>query len=447
MSESLAIGRCRAAARASGTHAAPLDGRRKLQLALGGLWLLDGILQFQPSMFTKAFPEMLAGTSAGNPAFVASPVNWSAALITHHLVVLNAIFATIQVALGLGIAWRPTVRLALAASVLWSLAVWFLGEGLGGVLAGPASLTDGAPGAVILYALLAVLLWPTDRGPTDRGPADQGSAATERPSVHRRPCRRRKACPGPVDGALGQHGVLRAAARLPHPAAASATRSRRWPPGSPAGWPGRSSHLAGLLAGPGLLAASLLAAAFAVTALGVWLPARAASAAKARPAPADRPGPRAGRVPVAGPGPRRRVHRRQHRPQLRPAARPARPGLLARGRQRKKTQEKKEPDMAGPGWLTGLLAAVMLTVAAYNATRLVAAPRWGRAAELDADGMHVVMGVAMAGMLTPGLSFAPARLWQAVFAAAGAWFGWQFLRTRSGQAAWARGAARTPCRT
>jgi uncharacterized protein DUF5134 len=91
--------------------------------------------------------------------------------------------------------------------------------------------------------------------------------------------------------------------------------------------------------------------------------------------------------------------------------------------------------MSGPGWLTGLLTAVMLTVAAYNATRLVAARRWGRAAELDADGTHVVMGVAMAGMLTPALSFAPRPLWLAVFAAAGAWFGGQFLRTRSGQAA------------
>jgi hypothetical protein len=88
--------------------------------------------------------------------------------------------------------------------------------------------------------------------------------------------------------------------------------------------------------------------------------------------------------------------------------------------------------MTGPGWLTGLLTAVMLTVAAYNATRLVAAPRWGRAAELDADGVHVVMGVAMAGMLTPGLSFAPARLWQAFFAASGLWFGYQYLRTRRG---------------
>ena len=107
--------------------------------------------------------------------------------------------------------------------------------------------------------------------------------------------------------------------------------------------------------------------------------------------------------------------------------------------------------MAGPGWLTGLLAALMLTVAAYNATRLVAAPRWGRAAELDADGVHVVMGVAMAGMLAPGLSFAPARLWQAVFAAAGAWFGLAVPPhpPRPGQwpQACPRGAARTPCRT
>ena len=76
---------------------------------------------------------------------------------------MNAIFATIQLALGLGIAWRPTVRLALGASVAWALAVWWFGEGLGSVLTGNASPVDGAPGAVILYALLAVLLWPADR--------------------------------------------------------------------------------------------------------------------------------------------------------------------------------------------------------------------------------------------------------------------------------------------
>ena len=79
------------------------------------------------------------------------------------MVLLNAIFATVQLLLGLGIAFRPTVRVALAASILWALGVWWFGEGLGGVLSGAASPLNGAPGAVIIYALLAVLLWPADR--------------------------------------------------------------------------------------------------------------------------------------------------------------------------------------------------------------------------------------------------------------------------------------------
>src|SRR6185437_13857179 len=172
MSESLAVGRAqtRPAGRTGDTAGdtagvAALDARRKLQLALGVIWVLDGILQFQPSMFTKSFPDMLAESAHGNPGVVAGPITWSASLIDHHVVVLNAIFATIQLALGLGIAWRPTVRLALAASVAWSLAVWWLGEGFGGILAGTASPVNGAPGPVILYAILAVLLWPADRDP------------------------------------------------------------------------------------------------------------------------------------------------------------------------------------------------------------------------------------------------------------------------------------------
>jgi hypothetical protein len=83
--------------------------------------------------------------------------------VAGHLALLNTVFAAIQLLLGLGIAYRPTVRMALAASIAWSLAVWWFGEGLGGVLNGSASPVSGAPGAVILYGLLAVLLWPADR--------------------------------------------------------------------------------------------------------------------------------------------------------------------------------------------------------------------------------------------------------------------------------------------
>ena len=134
--------------------------RRRLQLVLAGIWLLDGVLQFQAFMFSKGFARMLVATAPGNPAVIADPINWSAKIIADRPTATNAIFALIQVAIGLGIAWRPARKLALGASVVWALAVWWFGEGLGGVLNGAASPVNGAPGAVIIYALLAVLLWP-----------------------------------------------------------------------------------------------------------------------------------------------------------------------------------------------------------------------------------------------------------------------------------------------
>ena len=137
--------------------------RRNLQLVLAGIWLLDGVLQFQPAMFTKNFAQMIIFPAiGGNPTVVASPMNWAHGIILNHPVGTNTAFACIQIALGLAIAYRPTAKLGLAASIPWAVAVWWFAEGLGGVLDGGADPLTGAPGAVILYALLAVLLWPVD---------------------------------------------------------------------------------------------------------------------------------------------------------------------------------------------------------------------------------------------------------------------------------------------
>ncbi len=144
------------------------DVRRVLQLALAGVWMLDAVLQYQSFMFGKGFGQMLAATAPGNPAFVAEPINWNASLIEHHMVLLNAMFATVQLLLAIGIAWRPTVRLALGASIVWALGVWWFGEGLGEVLTGSASPVNGAPGAVLIYALIAVLVWPAERDSSAR---------------------------------------------------------------------------------------------------------------------------------------------------------------------------------------------------------------------------------------------------------------------------------------
>jgi hypothetical protein len=74
----------------------------------------------------------------------------------------------------------------------------------------------------------------------------------------------------------------------------------------------------------------------------------------------------------------------------------------------------------------------MIVIALYSASRL-AASRWQRReTEFDADGVHAVMGVAMAGMLVPWLSPLPASAWEAVFGIAAAWFASQAIPIRRG---------------
>jgi hypothetical protein len=240
------------------------DARRLLQLALAGIWLLDGVLQYQAFMFSKGFSQMLAATASGNPGVVASPITWDATLVEHHAVLLDSIFATIQVLLAIGIAWRPTVRLALAASVAWALGVWWFGEGLGMVLTGSASPVNGAPGAVIIYALLAVLLWPADRA---------GKPA---------PFTAARAVGAPVARALWLVLWLSLAyfALLPGNRAPQALNGMI--AGMESGEPGWLAALdrgaASLVAHQGLAASIVLAIALVIIAAGVFLPPSAAKA-------------------------------------------------------------------------------------------------------------------------------------------------------------------------
>jgi hypothetical protein len=155
--------------------------RRGLQITLGVLWLADGALQLQPFMFGRGFVnQILMPAYMGSPAGVTGPALALSRLLLHAPAAWNAAFAITQLLLAAGLLWRPAVRAALAGSVVWALAVWWFGEGLGGVLSGMASPLTGAPGAVILYALLAVLAWPIARtGEADR--RDAGSVAAGSP--------------------------------------------------------------------------------------------------------------------------------------------------------------------------------------------------------------------------------------------------------------------------
>jgi len=85
-----------------------------------------------------------------------------------------------------------------------------------------------------------------------------------------------------------------------------------------------------------------------------------------------------------------------------------------------------------PSWILDIFAAIMLVVAAVSAARLVAARPWRhgahRAALADIDVAHLLMAIAMAGMLVASLQTLPNGLWEVIFAVMTAWFAYRVVR-------------------
>jgi hypothetical protein len=81
----------------------------------------------------------------------------------------------------------------------------------------------------------------------------------------------------------------------------------------------------------------------------------------------------------------------------------------------------------------------MIVTAAYCVSRLVIARRQRRPTDHQVDAVHVLMGVAMTGMLVPRLRIFWAGGWEILFAAAAAWFAWQAIRGLRSQDAAGRG--------
>ena len=149
---------------------------RGIQIALGLVWLLDGLFQFKSFMFTHSLiAEVFEPAMKGQPSFIGDPMRTFDNFYGRDLTLWNTLSGEIQIAIGLGLMCsRRLVKPALAVSFVWALVVWWFGEGFGGLTSNtlPAPLM-GAPGAVILYAIIGLLVWPTDRQ-EGRSPAALG---------------------------------------------------------------------------------------------------------------------------------------------------------------------------------------------------------------------------------------------------------------------------------
>ncbi|MGH9114363.1 MAG: hypothetical protein ACRDWW_00895, partial [Acidimicrobiales bacterium] len=235
--------------------------RRRVEVALGLLWLFDAALQLQPAMFSKgSLVETLGMANMGLPAALAGVDYRLVGVATAHPVLWNSLLALLQVTIGAGLIFgrRRWVQAARVASVGWGVAVWVVGEGFGGVLLGGMGLLVGAPGAAVIYSLVTIAIWP--------------AAAPERHrhrvawSRHRDVFARASWAALWVGTALLELTAVDHAAAVP---AAQVTNGGLGEPGFVAAFDRAIGHL---LAGAGLPFAIALAAASVLAGVGVFHP-------------------------------------------------------------------------------------------------------------------------------------------------------------------------------
>src|SRR2546421_11583383 len=100
--------------------AGPLGALLSLRLLLrilGALWLLDGLLQLAPSMFTTTLiTGFMQPLTQGQPGWVAAILQPVITFTAQHLVPVNAAIALVQLVLGVCLLGGGLVRPALLAS-------------------------------------------------------------------------------------------------------------------------------------------------------------------------------------------------------------------------------------------------------------------------------------------------------------------------------------------
>ncbi len=135
----------------------------RLRQILGVIWIIDGLLQLQPQMFTSSMISgIMVPMTQSQPWPIASSLHWIVHVLTYNLALMNIVICAVQVTLGALLLFGYYVRQAVIASGLWALGVWYGGEGMSALLTGHASVLTGAPGAVLLYPLIGLAIYPRD---------------------------------------------------------------------------------------------------------------------------------------------------------------------------------------------------------------------------------------------------------------------------------------------
>jgi uncharacterized membrane protein YphA (DoxX/SURF4 family) len=124
-----------------------------LRIAFGVIWLIDGVLEWQPADFHN-FLQLITAMSQGQPAPLAAVISAGQVVAAVNPILANALLAAVETAIGLSLITNVLSRWALRVSVLLAALIWVFGQGLGMVFMPGATDIQSGP----LYVLVSLML-------------------------------------------------------------------------------------------------------------------------------------------------------------------------------------------------------------------------------------------------------------------------------------------------
>jgi len=132
--------------------------RSLLRYGFGVLWIVDGILQFQPSMPLGLGNNVVAPAMDGTPGWLHHLMQAGINMWNAHPLTLAVGAAWIQVGIGLLliVSNGGLGRFSAGVSAGWAGLIWLIGNGAGGIFSPAGSLLFGWPGATLFYVVAGV---------------------------------------------------------------------------------------------------------------------------------------------------------------------------------------------------------------------------------------------------------------------------------------------------
>ena len=138
--------------------APPSEGRERrfawLRVALGALWLIDGLFKWQPDVL-GSFLDIVRSVAKGQPGPIHALLQWNAQLLAHAPQLAGRAVGTGEILVGCLLILGIGSRFALLGSMVLALLIWAFGEGFGQIFTGTATDIGASP----LYLLLALAIY------------------------------------------------------------------------------------------------------------------------------------------------------------------------------------------------------------------------------------------------------------------------------------------------